>query len=146
MIRLYLLFLFVSIEVYITGQTLVNISYTSGTFNHEEMDIMDEIQTLLLDLGYESSEVAFRDEPNQSKKEILELEQQFGIDTEKIIRGTYELISQLPSDLIKKWISLYDSFNFFGGKDNEINSNQREFYIVNKKATDSVTGSVAFSL
>ncbi len=132
--------------IYITYDTLSNISYTSGTFNHEEMDTMDEIQELLLGLGYESDEVEFRNEPNQSKKEILDLERQFGIDTEKIIRGTYESISQLPSDLIKKWISLYDSFNFFGGTDDEINSNQREFYILNKKAADSITESAAFLL
>lgn len=105
---------------------------------------MNQIKELLSELGYDAENIRSSMEPANSKDELLKLESLFNIDTNSILGDNETLFGSVSSVIIKKWISLYDTFSFFGGKDIEINSNQRKSYLNSyKEAVDQKNWSTA---
>lgn len=108
---------------------------------------MDEFEKLFQELGFNSSSISIRQEPEYSKSELLKLERQFGIDSEVVVYESFNLIGQLPNNIIKKWLSLYDDFTSSGGRDADINSNKLNSYITtSKKAASQTNRLTAFLL
>lgn len=86
---------------------------------------MSEITELLSKSKYNEKNIKSSMEPDTSKAELLKLELFFHINTTSILSGNQAFRKSVPNAIIKKWISLYDTFSFFGGKDIEINSNPK---------------------